>query len=130
MPTARMRTRTSSGPITGLGKSFTRSSPGLLITNAFMSALLRKSCRPRSSRHLDQHLHLIAGGIEQGLEALLDDIVRLDLSRYHLVDRIGAALDHADDPRPHRHVIAPGRFDGDILQRPERRIDARLLHMK
>src|SRR5438128_433200 len=84
----------------------------------------------RASRHLDEHLHLVAGRVEQGREALVDDVVRLDLRRYDLVHRIDAALDHADDPGPHRHVIAPGRLEGDVLRRPQSRIDARLLHMQ
>src|SRR5262245_16528732 len=113
-----MRTRTSSGPIAGLGKSLTSSSPGLLITNAFISDLLCKGSMASPSRHRDEDLHLIAAGVEQGLEALVDDVVGLDLSRDHLVHGIGTPLDHADDPGPHRHVVAPGGFDGDVLQRP------------
>src|SRR4029077_17433700 len=70
------------------------------------------------SRHLDKYFHLVAGGIEQGLEALIDNIVGLDLRRYDLVHRIDTALHHADDLRPHRHGVAPGGFDGDILQGP------------
>src|SRR5215471_236569 len=100
MPTARMRTSTSSGPIAGAGKSLTSSSPGLLITNAFMSALLRRGSVARASCHLDEDLHLVAGRVEQGLETLVHDVVRLDLSRYDLVHRIDAALHHADDPGP------------------------------
>src|SRR6478609_6472005 len=118
MPTARIRTRTSSGVMAGLGKSLTRSSPGLLITNAFVSDLLFNGSAARASRHLNEHLHLVAGGVEQRLEALVDDIVGRDLRRYHLVDWINAALHHADDSGPHRHVIAPGGLDGDVLQRP------------
>src|SRR5262249_46640259 len=112
MPTARMRTSTSSGPIAGVGNSLTSSSPGFLITNAFMFVCLRKGSAARASRRLDEDLHLVAGWVEQGLEALVHDVVRRDLRRYDLVHRIDAALDHADDPRPHRHVVAPGRLDG------------------
>src|SRR5262245_19437646 len=101
-----MRTSTSSGPIAGVGKSLTCSSPGLLMTNAFMSDLLHKGSTARGSRHLDKDLHLIAGRVEQGLEALVDDIVGVDLRGHDLAHRIDAALHHADDPRPHRHVVA------------------------
>src|SRR6185437_12562445 len=98
------------------------------MTNAFMSDLLRKMAA--ASRHRHKYLHLVAGGVEQSLETLFDDVLGFDLRRYDLVHRIGAALYHTDDPRPHRYVVAPGRFDADVLQRPERRIDARLLHMQ
>src|SRR5580658_6793239 len=71
-----------------------------------------------TSRHLDEYLHLVAGGVEQSLETLLNNIVGLNLRGYNLVHRIDAALHHADDPGPHRHVIAPGGFDSDVLQSP------------
>src|SRR5579863_3732206 len=88
-----------------------------------------RSVRPRSP-NVDHDLHFPPRRIQQRAETLLDDLIGLDAAGDDLFDRQLAAGDHADDAGPHRHLITPGRLYRDVLQRPQSRIDQRLLDVK
>ena len=64
----------------------------------------------------NQNLHHRALGIEQRLEALLDDILHLDLVIDHGFDREQPASNHVDDPGPDRQRVTERPLDGEVLQ--------------
>ena len=63
----------------------------------------------------NQNLHHRALGIEQRLEAFLDDILHLDLVIDHGFDREQPASDHVDDPGPDRQRVTERPLDGEVL---------------
>src|SRR6185437_14888100 len=82
------------------------------------------------STHLDHDLHFLTAGVQQREKALFDDVFGFDAASDDFLDRQLAARNHADDARPHRHFVAPGRLDGNVLQRPQGGIDEGLLDVQ
>src|SRR2546423_5396541 len=116
MPTLRERTRTSSAAIVGTSSSRTAAVRGSSNTSAFMSALSSLS---------DQDLDFVRRARCEALEGVWR-ILQGDLARDDAFDGEAALRNLRRDPVEVVHPVTPGADDGEIVERPEVRLDRRL----